>query len=419
MTQIRSSARLVATCMMLSSVALPAHAYSLPRQDENIWASTRPAMRPVGVAATERAPSLTVRPPLRGEAPIAIAELEEPHTHHDDQTPAPVDLDETVVASAEPEGEVEEAASEPAAPERKDPFEQMFFAGLGPFGIEPGAAHAVFAAEQEAKRLEEDGITDYAMLRGFVLPEDQIWRAPESASARAAREMRTAIRERLASRYDLDNGASGDIERFHAIAQGQSLKDWGAARPAVVQPAAMKVVEARFEAPAPAPVAPPAAPNASDLRGFLNSPAGIAALAQMDAAQISALTAMLREMEGREPSEDKPVVAAAPVSAAKSTVKGPGVPALSFRRIAGSAEPQVAETARTIGGNDNLLLRGWEVIDESGVISLYRDDAPGSKIQVREGMILGALGKVVAVDRSDDGVRVRFESGDEILGTSS
>lgn len=411
MTQIRSSARLVATCMLLSTAALPAHAFSLPNMNEDELAYFRPLPRPVGLAASDLAPVLTVRPPLRGEAHAAHAGHDVADASGDQAAPltaAPEEQDlETAVA------EIDEKKVK-----RSDPFEQLLFAAAGAFQVQPNVLDDVFAAEREAKRLEDEGVVDYAVLRGFVLPEDLIWRAPEGPSAQAAREMRNAIRERLASRYDLDNGNSGDIERFYAIAEGQSLKDWGQQRAAIAEPAAMKVVEARFEVPPPVTPVAPVAPKASDLRGFLNSPAGIAALAQMDAAQISALTAMLREMEGRDAPADKPSPASAPAAAA-ATTKGPGVPALSFRRTASSGEAAGESAVRTIGSNDNLLLRGWEVTEENGEVSLYRDDAPGSRIVVKEGMILGALGAVVEVERTDDKVRVRFESGDEIVGTSS
>lgn len=400
--------------MMLSSVALPVHAYSLPRADENIWASARPALRPVGISASERAPRIAVRPPLRGEVPVELAELADPVAPDASAAPAAIDIEEHDLAVAG--AEEEQIASTPEKAKRSDPFERMLFAADEPFAVRANALDAVLVAEYEAKRLEEAGVVDYAALRGYVLPEELIWRAPETPSEQAAREMRLAIRERLASRYDLENGDSGDIERFYAIAEGQALKDWGAARPAIAEPTAMKVVEAKFEVPAP--VSPPAAPSASDLRGFLNSPAGLAALSKMDAAQISALTAMLREMDGRSAPAEAPVTATAPAPSAKATTKGPGVPALSFRRTAETETPQEA-TVRTLGGTDNLLLRGWQVMAEGSDVSLYREDAPGSKIVVKEGMILGALGAVVEVEHSDERLRVRFESGDEILGAPS
>ncbi|WP_375264029.1 hypothetical protein [Palleronia sp.] len=421
MSKLRLTVRIAALGALMATAAMPAYAISLPAADEAddtpASAGMRPLPRPVGFGASDLAPELVMRPPLRGTTPVLADPAEETLLAEAPENEPTITAD----ASDETETPTEPTAAHDKVAENDrepvDPFARLHLARIETFSIDTDALDAVRQVKWDDERSVLPGVVDHAALEGFVLSEEHIWRQPLTAVQIASREMRSAIRERLTARYDLQNGEAGDIERLYALADGQAMRDYGAPRPKPVEPAAMKVVEARFEAPvrAPAPAPAPVAPKAADLRSFLNTPDGIAALAKMDAAQISALTEMLRTIEGTGASAKSESPADAP-----KTVKVPGmpgVPALSFRRTASS--PAAETEPRTLGGSNNLLLRDWQVTDEGGRVSLFRQDAPASRIAIAEGMIVGALGAIVEIDRSGGEIRVRFESGDEISGSAS
>lgn len=65
----------------------------------------------------------------------------------------------------------------------------------------------------------------------------------------------------------------------------------------------------------------------------------------------------------------------------------------------------------------NILLRGWNIVmRQNGETYLFRDDSPGSGIQLEEGLVIGALGPVSDIRRIGREVHVSFGNGSTISG---
>lgn len=221
---------------------------------------------------------------------------------------------------------------------------------------------------------------------------------------KVAGELESVIIAQLESEYDMHNGEAGDVERLFDLADGMAYQDWGTPAPHLT---AMQVTDARFEpavSAAPAPTQTAAAVD--EMRRFLATPEGLGALSQMSPEQIAALAQVMAN----------PAPAAAPVTVAAAVEPTApemtsGVPPLSF----GDA-PETVDDGRILGGTTDLLLRDWRISRENGVTSMYLVNNPGSRIDVRTGMVLGALGAITGIDVIDDTVAVTFDNGEILTG---
>lgn len=88
-----------------------------------------------------------------------------------------------------------------------------------------------------------------------------------------------------------------------------------------------------------------------------------------------------------------------------------------FNGVPGLSEALGQSGASGAGENGtNLLTRGWEAIDTFGVVSLRRDGDPSTDLEVEEGMVLGALGSIVSVRRTQTELIVETANAGSITG---
>lgn len=72
------------------------------------------------------------------------------------------------------------------------------------------------------------------------------------------------------------------------------------------------------------------------------------------------------------------------------------------------------------GDGTNLLLSGWKVaLTGTGTIGMFRENDPGSVIELDEDMVVGALGRVREFGFENEKIVVTFDSGEEITGPIS
>lgn len=90
-----------------------------------------------------------------------------------------------------------------------------------------------------------------------------------------------------------------------------------------------------------------------------------------------------------------------------------GIPGLNDDLVLPSASGAVLAPVEA----GNLLTRGWRAIDNFGVVTLRRDGDASTDLVVEEGMVLGALGPVVSVRRTNTLLIVETANAGEITGS--
>ena len=277
-----------------------------------------------------------------------------------------------------------------------------------PFTIMPDTLVAVSFSTAEFDATQ-DFIT-FADLSSYRLQgrADETREVKDPQVIRLASELESVIIAQLESEYDMHNGEAGDVERLFDLADGIAISDWGTPASHLI---AMQVTDARFEPPAPSQVVPTTSATAvDDMRKFLATPEGMAALAQMTPEQIAALAQVMESAAAPTAIAVVPPPAPAP----GPSVLESGVPPLSF----GDASETV-DDGRILGGTTDLLLRDWRISQDNGVTSMFLVNNPGSRIDVRPGMVLGALGEITGIDVTDGSVTVTFDNGEVLTGDVS
>lgn len=175
-----------------------------------------------------------------------------------------------------------------------------------------------------------------------------------------------------------------DLGRIEVILAGQHLRDYEP-RPLT----GVAIIDAHFGAQEPA--------DATDLATMLRSPDGMRLIAAMSPEQIAALAKLVQETgSGRND--------ALPGSGALDPAAG--IPALGGMRPGSLTAPA------------SLLLANWRLArDPDGTAYMEDPDLPGSRLDLAEGLVVGALGAVAAIEEEGNTLAVRFSSGETLKAT--
>lgn len=114
------------------------------------------------------------------------------------------------------------------------------------------------------------------------------------------------------------------------------------------------------------------------LREFLQTPDGVEMMASMSDSEFAAFSAMIREISDDGDASD-------------------------------------GDRTDIVGDGNSLSLDGWVLdLTEDNDIVMYHNRKPGSGVVLREGMVMGELGRIEAVDIGDSSIEVHFETGQTI-----
>jgi hypothetical protein len=277
----------------------------------------------------------------------------------------------------------------------------------GTFDIEPGQQIEVSFSGSDFGL--DDAFMTIVDMRDYTLPgKGKKVDTRDPQVIKLAGELETVIVEHLQAGHDLINGRAGDVDRLFDLAEGVAFSDWGAPAAHLT---ALQVTDAKFEAAAPAAVVDTTAESINDMRRFLATPEGMSALTLMSPQQIEALAQVMANQAA--PVAQTVTVAQASVPAPAPEMTS-GVPPLDF-----SNDAQDVQDDRILGGTTDLLLRDWRIAQEGAATSMFLVNNPGSRIDVREGMVLGALGEIVAINFNDYEVTVTFDNGETLTGEVS
>lgn len=199
---------------------------------------------------------------------------------------------------------------------------------------------------------------------------------------------------RLASVYGEDRLLPDEIDRFLLVSRGDAIVEFSNRGSSADN---LQIVSASYDLKQPDDGDPVAR-----FRSFMATSEGIEAFSRMSPEQIQAMASMIQMME----RGTAPVVPEGPSVQAGLDA----IPPLSMDP--GSAEPA---RVRNVGDGQSLLAQGWQIGQGAdGSWTIFSSTDPGSRIALREGMVLGGLGLVSAVSREGDHVVVRFQGGEMI-----
>jgi hypothetical protein len=218
-----------------------------------------------------------------------------------------------------------------------------------------------------------------ALVGALALPSGAVADRGEDAGTAGAAVTAMALRQ-IRADHGLAPLEPGDMGRIDAILAGQHLRDYEP-RPLT----GVAIIDARFGDPDLA--------QEGDLETLLRSAEGMRLLAAMSPDQIAALARLVQETRAaREPAAPPEV---APIDLTS------GIPALGGMRPGSLAAPA------------SLLLANWRLgRSEDGQPFMEDPDTPGSRLPLAEGLVVGALGSVSAIEDEVTTLTVRFSSGE-------
>lgn len=219
--------------------------------------------------------------------------------------------------------------------------------------------HLTLAALVAASPAVADDMPGYAFVKPTTAPS-----VDPSSDA-----MTEALRAQIRSKYG-DQIEAGDLIALRALAAADESAPLGAKTEGPI-----RFSSDRFTRPEPA-----AAPSAK------SAPQDAAAIvAGMSPAQIRAVMAMAQAM---------------------AEADAPAAPATS-------SKPRTV----SVGTGQNMLIEDWIAgVDASGTYYIENTRIPGSRVPLRTGSVVGALGKVRDMRVSGGQTQVTFASGDMIVG---